>query len=86
MITEMYIDIFRRLRDAVRRKRPGKRLFNGWFLFHDNAQAHRSILAKNFLAKYNVTILEHPTYSPDLAPTDLHLFLGMKSILKRARF
>jgi len=82
----MYIDILRRLRDAGRRKRPGKWLFNSWFLFHDNAPAHLSILVKHFLAKYNMTTLEHPTYSPDLAATDLYLFLGMKAILKRARF
>ena len=29
----MYIDIFRRLGDAVRKKRPEKWKTNGWFLF-----------------------------------------------------
>jgi hypothetical protein len=48
---EMYIDIFRRLRDAIRRKRPEK-----WR--HDNAPAHRSVMVKDFLVKYNVAALE----------------------------
>ena len=40
----MYIAILRRLRDAVRRKCPEKWRTNGWFLLHDNAAAHRSVL------------------------------------------
>jgi hypothetical protein len=56
---EMYIDILRRLRDAVRRKRPEKWRTNSWFLLHENALAHRSVLVTDFLAKSNVTTLEH---------------------------
>jgi len=39
----MYIDIFRRLRDAVRRKYPEKWRTNSLFLLHDNAPAHQSV-------------------------------------------
>jgi len=48
---EMYIDILRRLMDAVRRKRPEKLRTNFWFVFYDNAPAHRSVLFKVCLAK-----------------------------------
>ena len=58
----MYSDILRRLKVVVRRKRPENRTTNGWFLFHSNAPAHRSVLAKDFLAKNNVTALKHPPY------------------------
>ena len=64
---------FRRLRDAVRRKRPEKWRTNSWRLFHDDAPAHRSVLLKYFLAKNNVTTLEHPSYSPHLAAADFYL-------------
>jgi hypothetical protein len=37
---EMYIDIFRLLRDAVRKKRPEKWRYNFLFLLHDNAATH----------------------------------------------
>jgi hypothetical protein len=47
----MYIDILRPPRCAVRRKRPGKRSANSWFLLHDNAPAHRSVSANDFLVK-----------------------------------
>ena len=69
MTKEVYIGILRRLRDVARRKRAEK-MEN----LHDNAPTHRSILVKDFLAKNNVTTLEHPPYSPDLIPADFYLF------------
>jgi hypothetical protein len=57
---EMGIDVLHRFRCAGRRKRPAKRGTNSWFLLHDNAPAHRSVLVKDFLLKNNVTTLEHP--------------------------
>jgi hypothetical protein len=62
MNKEMYTDILRRLRDAVRRKRPEKWRTNSLFLLHHNAAAHRSVLVRDFLEKDNVTTLEHPPY------------------------
>jgi hypothetical protein len=42
-------------------------------------------LVKDFLAKHNVTTLEHFPCSPDLTPADFCLFLPMKSALKVLR-
>jgi transposase len=75
----MYIVITRRLRDVVRRKSPKKLRTNSWFLLHDNAPAHRSVLVKDFLAKNYVTTLEHPPYSNDLAPVDFYMLPPLKS-------
>jgi len=35
-----------------------------------------------FLATKQITVLEHPAYSPDLAPSDFFLFPKIKEILK----
>ncbi|KAJ4437155.1 hypothetical protein ANN_17290 [Periplaneta americana] len=83
---ELYVEILRRLRDAVRMKRPEKWVENNWFLMHDNAPAHRAIIVKNFLARHNITALDHPPYSPDLSPPDYFLFPRLKSHLKGRRF
>jgi transposase len=32
------------------------------------------VLVKDFLAKNNVTTLEHPPYSPDFSPADFYPF------------
>jgi len=37
----MYIDILRRLRDAIRKEAPKKWRINSWSLLHNNAPAHR---------------------------------------------
>ena len=77
----IYIDIHRRLRDEVRRKRLKKWRTNIWFLLPHNAPAHGSDLLKDFLAKH-VTTLEHPTFSSGLAPAHFYLLLRPKSVLK----
>jgi hypothetical protein len=83
---EIFMGFLRRLRDAVRRKRQDKWRTNSWFLFHDNAPAHQSVLVKDFLAKNNVTTLGHHRYSYELAADDFYLFSRLKSALKGRRF
>ena len=78
----MYIYFLRRLRDAVRKKRPEKWGTNSWFLHRDNAPEHRSVLIKDFVAKNNVKTLKHPPYSPDLSPDGFYLFPELKSAFK----
>jgi len=56
----MYIEILCCLRNAVTTKCPEKWRTNSGFHLHDNAPAHQSIFVKGFLAKNNVTTLEHP--------------------------
>jgi hypothetical protein len=43
-------------------------------------------LVKDFLATNNVTTLEDPPLSPDLAAADFYLFRGLKSELKGRGF
>jgi hypothetical protein len=78
----MYIDILRSLVDAGRRKRPEEWRTNSWFLLHDNAPAHRSVLVKDFLTKNSVTKLEHSPYFLDLVSLDFYLFLRIKPVSK----
>jgi histone-lysine N-methyltransferase SETMAR len=82
----MHIDIIHRLRDTVRRKRHEKWRTSSWFLLHDNAPAHRSVLVMDILVKSDVITLEHTPYSSDLAAADLYLLHRLKSALKGQRF
>jgi hypothetical protein len=41
---------------------------------HDNAPAHRALATQKKLAYLGFQCLDHPPYSPDLAPSDYHLF------------
>ena len=48
-------------------------------LFHqDNAPPHTSAKTREVIRSNGWTTLPHPPYSPDLAPSDYHLFGPMK--------
>ena len=51
----------------------------GVLFLHDNAPAHRTLATQKKLAYPDVQCLDHPPCSPDLAPSDYHLFSGIKS-------
>jgi histone-lysine N-methyltransferase SETMAR len=81
-----YQGVMERLLNRIRRVRPGRCESGDWFLLHDNTPSHNATIFKQFLAKRKVTVLDHPPYSPDLAPTDYVLFPKVKSHLKGRLF
>lgn len=81
-----YIEVLKALRERVRKRRPDLWKTKSWILHQDNAPAHSALSVKAFLAKYGIAVLEHPPYSPDLAPCDFFLFPKVKSALKGTRF
>jgi len=83
---EFYLKVLKRLRAAVRRKRPEAWTNNTWMWHHDNARAHASLLIREFLTKHETTVVPQPPYSPDLAPAEFFLFPKLKSALKGRRF
>ena len=58
----------------------------GVLFFHDNAPVHRALAAQKKLAYLGFQCLDHPPYPPDLAPSDYHLFSGLKIQLKVRHF
>jgi hypothetical protein len=75
-----YKNVLRTLCERVRQRRPDMWKNASWILHHDNTPAH------NAVAKNNIPVMEHPPYSPDLAPCDFFLFPKIKSALKGIRF
>ena len=57
---EYYLEVLRRLREAIRRKRPDLWRNNSWQLHHDNAPAHTSLLVREFLTKNNTVMMPQP--------------------------
>ncbi|GFO36531.1 histone-lysine N-methyltransferase SETMAR [Plakobranchus ocellatus] len=47
----------------------------------DNATPHSANLTQQWLHRYGWEILPHPAHSPDLAPSDFHLFRPLKRYL-----
>jgi transposase len=55
-------------------------------MHHDNAPAHTSLSVRGVLATKQITVVEQPAYSPDLAPSDLFLFPKLKEKLRGRHF
>ena len=80
-----YCQTLDKLKEAVRRKRPG-RLTSGVLLQHDNATPHTANATQDWIRRFGWEVLPHPPHSPDLAPSDYHLFGPMKRHLSGQRF
>jgi len=74
---EYYLSLLLQFKNILREKLRGK--FTKGFLFlQDNAPTHRALATQKKMAYLGFEFLDHPPNSPDLAPSDYHLFLGLK--------
>jgi hypothetical protein len=81
---ERYCQQLRRLKEAIQQKRPGRQ--HRVILQHDNARPHTANMMKAAIQELDWEILPHPPYSPDLAPSDYHLFCFLSNNLRRVSF
>jgi len=81
--SEYYSSLLVQLKNILKEKRRGK--FTKGFLFLHNAPAYQA-LATQKMAHLGFQCLDHPPYSPDLAPLDYHLFSGLKKQSKGRHF
>ena len=75
--SERYCQTLRNLRRAIQNKRRGM-LSSGIVFLHDNARPHTAHRTVELLEQFKWEIFDHPPYSPDLAPSDYHLFPSLK--------
>jgi len=68
------------------RKNSAERSPRGVLFLHDNVPAHQALGTQKKLAYLGFQCLNHPPYSPDLAPLDYHLFPGLIKQLKGRHF
>ena len=78
---EYYLSLLVQLMDTLKEKHRRKVTKRVLFL-RDIALAHRALAIRKKLAYLGFHCLDHPPFSPDLAPSDYHLFPGLKKQLK----
>jgi histone-lysine N-methyltransferase SETMAR len=75
---EYYSSLLVQLKDILKEKHRCK--FTKFVLFlQDNASAHRALAQQKKLVCLSFQYLDDPPYSPDLIPSDYHLFSGLKN-------
>ncbi|KAJ4435147.1 hypothetical protein ANN_23723 [Periplaneta americana] len=83
--SERYCNTLTNLKRAIQNKRRGM-LSSGVIFLHDNARPHTARHIATKLQEFNWEVLDHRPYSPDLAHSDYHLFMHMKTWLSTKRF
>ena len=84
---EYYSSLLVQLKDILKEKRRRRgKVTKGVLFLHDNAPAHRALATQKKLAYVGFHCLDHPPYSPDMAPSDYQRFPGLKKQLKGRHF
>ena len=74
---QYYANLIDQLQEKIHEKRPGLARKND--IFHqDNAHPHTSVIAMTKIHELRNKLLLHLPYSPNLAPSDFHLFPKLK--------
>lgn len=80
---ELYAEQLRRLATAIQEKRPRRVEVH---LLHDNARPNVASVSRCQLEQLGWEVVPHPAYSPDLAPSDYHLFRALKYFIRKKKF
>ena len=73
-----YSSLLVQLKVILKEKRRGK-FTKGVLFLHGNVLAHRALATQK---KLSFQCLDHLPYSPDLAPSDYHMFPGLKKTIE----
>ena len=79
---EYHSSLLVQLKDILKEKCHGK-VTKGVLFLHDNVPV---LATQKKLAYLGFHCLDHPPYSPDLAPSDYHMFPGLKKQLEGCHF
>jgi len=83
--SDAHIKTLLKLKQRYRRVQPNRNP-GGMFIQHDNAHPHTSLRTEEAITKFVWPVLPKPSYSPDLALSDFHLFGPLKDALHGTRF
>jgi histone-lysine N-methyltransferase SETMAR len=84
IISDRYVATLTKLKARISRVRPEKK--TTFILQHGNTRLHTSLKTMEHIVNLGWTVVSHPPYSPDLAPSDFHPFLSMKDGLRGQHF
>ncbi|WKY15001.1 hypothetical protein Q1695_000485 [Nippostrongylus brasiliensis] len=80
-------ELYRRQLGCLKEKLDSDTYWSGRVIFqHDNARPHVANNTRLFLKECGWEVICHPPYSPDLAPSDYHLFRSLKNHIAGKKF
>ena len=76
-----HTSLLHQFHSSIWEKRAGGVLF-----LHDNVHVYKFNSALTAIQYTSFTEFNHPAYSPDIAPSNYHLFLNLKNFLRCRNF
>ena len=87
MVTaQIYADQLERVQASLIQIHPTLVNRKGVILLHNNARPHVAKLVDEKIMQLGWEVLAHPPYSPDLAPSDYHLFRSLQHHLREKSY
>ncbi|XP_054156275.1 histone-lysine N-methyltransferase SETMAR-like [Oppia nitens] len=84
--SDLYCQQLERVKSSLTKLWPALVNRKGVIFHHDNARPHVANITREKLKEFGWEVMLHPPYSPDIAPTDYHLFLALQNYLDDNRF
>ena len=81
---ELYIAQLHCVNEAIQLQRPNRQ--GQTILLHDNTRPHVSQVVKAAFKELEWEVLQHPPYSPKLAPMDYYLFHSLSNHMRGITF
>ena len=81
-----YCEQLVRVQENLLKKQPALVNRRQVLFLQDNARPHVAKITLAKITELNWEIMPHPPYSPDLSPTDFHLFLSLDNHMKNRAF
>ena len=84
--SDKYCSQLDKLKVEITKKCPELINRKGVVFHHDNARPHTSLQTRQKLLALGWDVLPHPPYSPDIAPSDYHLFRSLQNSINGLNF
>ena len=83
---DVYFQQLQRVHQSLLEKRPALVNRKNVVLLHNNARPHTARVTQGNFLELGRSVLPHPPYSPDLAPSNYHLFRSLQNSLMGTNF
>ena len=83
---DLYLQQLQHVHQSLLEKRPALVNRKNVVLLHDNARPHTARVTQEKNLELGWSVLSHPPYSPDLAPSDYQLFRSLQNSLMGTNF
>jgi hypothetical protein len=85
VMSAVYCETLKELCRAIQNKRCGMLTYSV-VLLHNSVRLHTAACTRSLLEHFIWELFDHSPYSPDLAPSDYHLFTYLKNLLQSQSF